>query len=134
MHQPAEEQSENRLMIIKLANGETIIGSISKESQGYVEVTLPFKLLTLYNQRGNMNLSIIKWDFTIDFDYPVRIFKSTIVACGKPNDQMVQTYREVIENGFDTNDEEETTTEQDLESIEEKIAEVMKQIKGSKLH
>lgn len=137
MHQLVEEHSENRLMIMKLTNGETIIGNVSKETQGYVEVSLPFKLITFFNQRGNMNLSIIKWDFTIDFDYPVRIFKPTIVACGKPNDQMIQSYRELIENGFDTNgesEEEETTTEQDLESIEEKIAEVMKQLKGSKLH
>lgn len=136
MHQPIEEQQENRLMVIKLANGETVIGNVSRETQGYIELSMPFKLMTFLNQRGNINLSIIKWDVTIDFDYPVRVFKNTIVACGKPTDHMVQSYKEVIEGGFDTDMEEseETTTEQDLETIEEKVAALIKQAKGNKLH
>lgn len=136
MHQQVEEQSHDRLMVIKLANGETVIGQVEKETQGYIELKLPLRLVTFFNQRGNINLSIVKWDVTIDFDYPVRVFKNTIVACGKPTDMMVSNYKEVMTNGFndDGSEEEETTTEQDLESIEEKIAEVMKQLKGSKLH
>lgn len=133
MHQPVEEKIEDRLTVIKLSNGETVIGNVSKETQGYIELSLPFKLMTFFNQRGNMSLTIIKWDLTIDFDYPVRVFKSCIVACGKPNEQMVKSYKEVVEGGFDTNIED-TDTEQDLESIEEKIAEIMKQAKGIKLH
>lgn len=133
MHQPVEETSEERLMVLKLANGETIMGQVDKETQGYIEVKLPLRLVTFFNQKGNISLSMLKWDVTIDFDYPVRVFKNTIVACGKPTEMMVSNYKEVMTNGFEE-ESEETTTEQDLESIEEKIAEVMKQIKGTKLH
>lgn len=136
MHQPLEEQMKDRLMIVKLANGETVIGNVQKETQGYIEIILPFKLATFINQRGNINLTIIKWDITIDFDYPVRVFKSTIVACGKPNDQIIKTYKELVEGGFDTNmqESEETSTESDLETLEEKILQLMIQSKNQKLH
>lgn len=136
MHQPVEEQSHDRLMIIKMANGETVIGQVEKETQGYIELKLPFKLVTFINQKGNINLTIIRWDITIDFDYPVRVFKSSIVACGKPNEQMVANYKELIEGGFDTNIEEneESSTEKDLETIEEKILQLMTQSKDQKLH
>lgn len=135
MHQPVESiANDDRLMIIKLANGETVIGNVERETQGYVEIKTPFKLIMFFNQRGNINLSIVKWDLTIDMDYPVRVFKNTIVACGKPTEQMVKNYREVVEGGFDTDMEDESTTEQDLETIEEKVAELLKQTKGAKLH
>ncbi len=130
MHQPVEEEHTDRTLILKLSNGETVIGTVSKETQGYVELTYPFRLMSMINQSGNMNLSIMKWDMTIDFDFPVRVFKSTIVACGKPNDKIVEYYREVVENGFDASEEEETA-ESNLEEIEEKIKEIMKSSKGN---
>lgn len=134
MHQPVEEIQENRLMIVKLANGETVVGQIERETQGYIEMKMPLKLVTFFNQRGNLTLSVLKWDVSIDFDYPVRIFKSTIVACGKPNDNMTKNYNDIMTSGFTPDEEEETSTEQDLETIEEKIAALMNQTKGVKLH
>lgn len=133
MHQPAEE--ENRTLILKLSNGETIVATVTKETQGYVEVMNPFRIMLIPNGH-TMSLTILRWDMTIDFDYPVRIFKNTIVACGKPNEPMQTNYNEVVANGFDTNEEEEeeTSTENDLEKIEEKIKELLKQSKSSKLH
>lgn len=133
MHQPVEEIKESRLMIVKLANGETVMGQVERETQGYIEMKMPLKLVTFFNQKGNLTLSVLKWDVSIDFDYPVRIFKSTIVACGKPNENMTNNYNEIMTSGF-TPDEEETSTEQDLETIEEKIAALMNQTKGVKLH
>lgn len=132
MHQPVEAE-ENRTLVIKLANGETIVGTVTKETQGYIELTNPFKLMMIPNGHS-LSLTILRWDMTIDFDYPVRVFKNTIVACGKPNENMMSTYNEVVANGFDTNEEEESSTENDLEKIEEKVKELLKQSKSSKLH
>lgn len=132
MHQPAEEES--RTLILKLSNGETIVATVTKETQGYVEVMNPFKVMLIPNGHS-MSLTILRWDMTIDFDYPVRIFKNTIVACGKPNGPMQSNYNEVVANGFDTNEEEEeSSTENDLENIEDKVKELLKQVKSSKLH
>lgn len=133
MHQPVEE--ENRTLILKLSSGETVVATVSKETQGYVEVMNPFRVMLIPNGNG-MSLTILRWDMTIDFDYPVRIFKNTIVACGKPNEAMQSNYNEIVANGFDTSEEEEeeSSTENDLEKIEEKVKELLKQSKSSKLH
>jgi hypothetical protein len=133
MHQPVEEEP-SRTLILKLSNGETVIGNVSKETPSYVELTNPFRIMMIPNGM-HMSLTILRWDMTIDFDYPVRVFKSTIVACGKPNETMMMNYNEVVSNGFDSNEsEEEESTEKDLETIEEKINELVKKAKSSKLH
>ena len=132
MNQPVAEES--RTLILKLSNGETIVATVTKETQGYVEVMNPFRIMLIPNGHS-LRLTIMRWDMTIDFDYPVRIFKNTIVACGKPNEQMQSNYDEVVVNGFDTEEEEEeSSTENDLEKIEEKVKELLKQSKSSKLH
>ena len=131
MHQPAVEET-GRVLILKLTNGETVVGTVAKETQGYIELTNPFRLLMIPNGR-TMGLTIIRWDMTIDFDYPVRVFKNTIVACGKPNDIMLSTYNEVVSHGFDTS-EEESSAESDLQEIEDKIGELVKEAKQGKLH
>ena len=132
MHQPVEEET-NRTLILKLSNGETVIGNVSKETPSYVELTNPFRIMMIPNGM-HMSLTILRWDMTIDFDYPVRVFKNTIVACGKPNETMMMNYNEVVSNGFDTSEPEEESTEKDLETIEEKIGELVKEAKSSKLH
>jgi len=132
MHQPVEEET-NRTLILKLSNGETVIGNVSKETPSYVELTNPFRIMMIPNGM-HMSLTILRWDMTIDFDYPVRVFKNTIVACGKPNETMMLNYNEVVSNGFDTSEPEEESTEKDLETIEEKIGELVKEAKSSKLH
>jgi len=132
MHQPVEEET-NRTLILKLSNGETVIGNVSKETPSYVELTNPFRIMMIPNGM-HMSLTILRWDMTIDFDYPVRVFKNTIVACGKPNETMMMNYNEVVSNGFDTSEPEEESTEKDLEMIEEKIGELVKEAKSSKLH
>jgi hypothetical protein len=132
MHQPVEEET-NRTLILKLSNGETVIGNVSKETPSYVELTNPFRIMMIPNGM-HMSLTILRWDMTIDFDYPVRVFKNTIVACGKPNETMMMNYNEVVSNGFDTSEPEEESTEKNLETIEEKIGELVKEAKSSKLH
>lgn len=131
MHQPNEESDVSRILVVKLSNGETVVGTVTKETSGYIELTDPYKLVMMLNKSGNMNLTIMKWDMTIDFDYPVRVFKNTIVACGKPNDKMVETYREIVENGFDVSEEGDGSLEDDLDTIESKLKEILKNSKGT---
>lgn len=131
MHQPVEEETTDRALILKLSNGETVIGNVTKETQGYVELTNPFRIMMIPNGM-HMSLTILRWDMTIDFDYPVRVFKSTIVACGKPNETMMTNYNEVVSNGFDSNEpEEEESTESSLEEIENKLKEIINGSKGT---
>lgn len=131
MHQPPEEEV-GRILVLKLANGETVVGTVAKESQGYIELSNPFKLSMVQNG-STMSLTILRWDMTIDFDYPVRVFKNTIVACGKPNDSMLSTYTEVVMNGFDTN-ELEDDDESLVEEVEDRLKEIVKNSKMNKLH
>lgn len=131
MHQPPEEEV-GRVLVLKLANGETVVGTVAKESQGYIELSNPFRLMMVPNG-STMSLTILRWDMTIDFDYPVRVFKNTIVACGKPNDHMLSTYTEVVTHGFDTN-ETEDEDESSVEEVEDRLKEILKTSKLNKLH
>lgn len=131
MHQPHEEEV-GRVLVLKLANGETVVGTVAKESQGYIELSNPFRLVMIPNG-STMSLTILRWDMTIDFDYPVRVFKSTIVACGKPNDHMLTTYTEVVTHGFDTNETEDEVESSDQEA-EDRLKEMVKNSKVNKLH
>jgi hypothetical protein len=127
-----EEVDGGRVLILKLSSGETVVGSVVKETQGYIELSNPFKLLMVYNG-ASMNLTIIRWDMAIDFNYPVRVFKNTIVACAKPKDEMVAAYTEVVVSDADTS-EEESSTENDLQTIQDEVSDLIMQAKRSKLH
>lgn len=82
--------------IFKLSNGESIICIVKKETPSYVEIETPFKLNTLYTPHGTVNLAVFKWDHTIDYDSPIRIYKNSIVAIGNPNDDMYYNYTAMI--------------------------------------
>lgn len=133
MHQPIENQDTVSL-ILKLANGETIIGIVEKETPTHIELRKPFRLVTIMTQEGNLSLTIMKWDITMDFNYPVRLFKTTIVACAKPNELMQKNYDGILLNGFDSSEDEE---EKDTVSLdEEALDKIMKELKDSntKIH
>lgn len=130
VHQPTENQDIITL-VLKLANGETIIGTVEKESPTHIELRKPFRLLTVMTQEGNLSLTIMKWDITMDFNYPVRLFKTTIVACAKPNAEMLKSYNDIVENGFDTSEEDDSVS-----IDEEAMDKIMKELKASntKIH
>lgn len=137
MHQPVETQEtiESRIVILKLANCETMVATIFKETNGYIEVMQPFRIIVTPTQTGNISISLFKWDFTTDEDYPVRLFKTTIVSCSKPNQMMLGYYRDaVLSSENEEYEAEEKTAEQNLEEIEKKMMELLKQSKDSKLH
>lgn len=137
MHQPVEAQSniEERIVVLKLANCETMVATVFKETNGYIEVMQPFRIIVAPTQSGSISLSLFKWDFTTDEDYPVRLFKTTIVSCSKPNAMMLGYYRDAILSS--ENEEygaEEKTAEENLEEIEKRMIEILKEAKDTKLH
>lgn len=138
MHQPVETQTsiEERIVIMKLANCETVIGTVFNETNGYIEMMQPFRVMVTPTQTGNISLSLFKWDFTSDENYPVRLFKMSIVSCSKPNDMMLGYYRDAILSSENDEYEEkkENTAEENLEEIEKRMIEILKQSKDSKLH
>jgi hypothetical protein len=128
----SEEVDDRRVLILKLSNGETIVGSVAKETQGYIELNNPFKLLMIY-EGTSVNLTIIRWDMTVDFNYPVRVFKNTIVSCAKPKEEMVNAYTEIVLSGVDT-DEGKYSAENNLQNNEDQMNDLIMHTKKSKLH
>lgn len=130
MHQ--EEQNIDKVCkVLKLSNGETIIGNVSKETPSYIDVEMPLKiLLMIHPQESRMNMSVMKWDPGFDYKYPVRVYKNSIVACAEPTELMVKNYAElIIENSpHKENDEDEITELNDI------MTELLKAIGTKTMH
>jgi hypothetical protein len=136
MHQ--EQQDIKICKVLKLSNGETIVGNISKETVSYIDVELPLKILIMMHpQSGKMNLSILKWDPTMDYDQPVRIYKNSIVACAEPTKMMVNSYNEILEQSKQmTVEDEKEKPEDEITELNDMMTELLNRIgsKGSTLH
>lgn len=130
MHQ--EEQNIDKVCkVLKLSNGETIIGNVSKETPSYIDVEMPLKiLLMIHPQESRMNMSVMKWDPGFDYKYPVRVYKNSIVACAEPTELMIKNYAElIIENSSrKENDEDEITELNDI------MTELLKTISTKTMH
>lgn len=130
MHQ--EEQNIDKVCkVLKLSNGETIIGNVSKETPSYIDVEMPLKiLLMIHPQESRMNMSVMKWDPGFDYKYPVRVYKNSIVACAEPTELMVKNYAElIIENSSRKENNEDEITE-----LNDIMTELLKNINGKTMH
>jgi hypothetical protein len=113
--------------LIKMANGETILGNVSQESRGYVEVEFPMKvIITQRSSDANdtsFRMTLTKWDPLMNYSLPLRLFKHGIVAVAEPTTAIVSSYQELYEEHLSSlNDEEEYEYEatREEESSEEK--------------
>ena len=86
--------------VLKLLTGETIIGSISEETKTYVDIEKPIKILVAPVGKDSFNVMLVKWDPTVDFSLPVRVFKQSIVSVAEPNNDFRESYMEVY-NKYD---------------------------------
>jgi hypothetical protein len=130
MHQ---EQEETKICkVLKLSNGETIVGNISKETVSYIDIELPLKILIMMHpQSGKMNLSILKWDPIMDYDQPVRIYKNSIVACAEPTKMMMNSYNEVLEQSKQMIlEDEEEQPEDEITELNNMMTELLNRMKG----
>ena len=112
--------------LIKMSNGETILGNVAQESGGYVEVDFPMKVIITQRSADandtSFRMTLTKWDPIMNYSLPLRLFKHGIVAVAEPTAAIVSSYQELYEEHIsslnDGEDEYETTREE--ESSEEK--------------
>lgn len=117
--------------VLKLSNGETIIGNITKETVSYIDVNRPLKILLMVRQdMSAINMSVMKWDPTFDYDTPIRVYKNSIVACAEPNEMMVKNYNEVLDQS--TKPEEDQGDE--ITEVNDMMQELLRRIKPSTMH
>ncbi len=118
--------------VLKLSNGETIIGNITKETNSYIDVNRPLKILIMVRPDfSTINMSVMKWDPTFDYATPIRVYKNSIVACAEPNEMMVKNYNEVLDQA--TKPEEEHQEDEVVES-NELMQELLRRIKPNTMH
>lgn len=132
MHEE-KQNSDKVCKVLKLSNGETIIGNISKETPSYIDVDMPLKILFMIHPDGvKMNLSVLKWDPTIDYNYPVRVYKTSIVACAEPNNMMMNNYNEILtENDSKEDDQKE---DDEITELNDVMTELLKKINPRTMH
>lgn len=93
MQQEEKEQPSFEICkVLKLTNGETIVGVVTKETTSYVEVTMPYKLAVHNLGNGRSHLVAQEWDTSINVDIPVRVFKTAIVAVAEPNEIIMKSF------------------------------------------
>lgn len=110
--------------LIKMSNGETIIGNIAQESRSYIEVDFPMKIMiTLRSpdpEDTSYRLTLTKWDPLMNYSLPLRVFKHGIVAVAEPTAGIVSSYQELYEEHISDMNEEEDEYETTRETTEEK--------------
>ena len=126
--------------VLKLATGETIIGSVETESATYVDVHRPIKILIAPRGEETFNVVMIKWDPTVDFNLPVRVFKSSIVSVAEPASEFRKSYLEIYEEYDqktslkDKEEDLELNTVDDLSAELEKLVSMMKNSSNTTYH
>jgi hypothetical protein len=117
--------------VLKLSNGETIIGNIIKETVSYIDVNKPLKILIMIRpELSQMNMSITNWDPTIDYALPIRVYKNSIVACAEPNQMIIKNYHEILEQA---NKPEKEQSDEIIES-NDIMQDLLRKIKLSTMH
>jgi hypothetical protein len=136
MHQKEEREDVNICKILKLSNGETIIGNVTKETVSYIDIDMPLKvLLFLRPDQQTMSLSVVKWDPTFDYNLPIRIYKNSIVACAEPTEMMMKNYDEIMEQTSKRLlKEEDKIPEDEITELNDMMTELLKRIKPDTLH
>ncbi len=89
--------------VLKLTNGDTLIGNVVEESRGFIEVYRPMRVILTnkMNEDHLYNLSMMKWDPLMNFSIPARIFKQSIVSVSEATSEIVRIYSTAY-NEFET--------------------------------
>lgn len=109
--------------IIKLVTGETIAGDVVEETSLYIDVMRPVRLVVA--PKGDNSVSILfgKWDYVVNYDLPVRVFKTGLVSVGEPSGDFKKSYKEVYDEAdnqklsFEDDEEEDDDLSSELEQI-----------------
>ena len=115
--------------VLKLSDGETIIGNIIKETVSYIDVNSPLKIVFMIRpDMAIMNMSVMKWDPSFDYAHSIRVYKNSIVACAEPNEMMMKNYNEILEQ----KDREETSDE--ITEAHDAMQELLRRTKPNTMH
>ena len=123
--------------VLKLTNGDTLIGNVVEESRGYIEVHRPMRVVLVprVSDEHSFSLSIMKWDPLTNFDLPSRIFKQSIVSVSEATSEIIRVYGEAYRE-FDSNEEDEIEIQPDdrMSEIKEEIDKMRSTMTSSNNH
>ena len=123
--------------VLKLTNGDTLIGNVVEESRGYIEVHRPMRVVLVPRVSDNhsFSLSMMKWDPLTNFDLPSRIFKQSIVSVSEATSEIVRVYGEAYKE-FESSEEDEIEIQPDdrMSEIKEEIDKMRSTMTSSNNH
>ena len=123
--------------VLKLTNGDTLIGNVVEESRGYIEVHRPMRVVLVprVSDEHSFSLSIMKWDPLTNFDLPSRIFKQSIVSVSEATSEIIRVYGEAYRE-FDSSEEDEIEIQPDdrMSEIKEEIDKMRATMTSSNNH
>jgi len=123
--------------VLKLTNGDTLIGNVVEESRGYIEVHRPMRVVLVprISDEHTFTLSMMKWDPLTNFDLPSRIFKQSIVSVSEATSEIIRVYGEAYKE-FESGEEDEIEIQPDdrMSEIKEEIEKMRSTMTSSNNH
>ena len=119
--------------ILKLSTGETIAGNIIEETSLYVDIMRPVKLIIIPKEKNSMSVMFTKWDHTVEYSLPMRVYKTAIVSVGEPPQDFKNSYIDIYNEfddkkvdtlSFDDEDDIADDLSDELEEIVKKLSAV----------
>ncbi len=123
--------------VLKLTNGDTLIGNVVEESRGFIEVHRPMRVVLVPKTADNhtFSLSMMKWDPLTNFDLPSRIFKQCIVSVSEATSEIIRVYGEAYKE-FESGEEDEIEIQSDdrMSEIKEEVDRMRMAMSSSNNH
>jgi hypothetical protein len=123
--------------VLKLTNGDTLIGNVVEESRGFIEVHRPMRVVLVPKTADDhtFSLSMMKWDPLTNFDLPSRIFKQSIVSVSEATSEIIRVYGEAYKE-FESSEEDEIEIQPDdrMSEIKEEIDRLRSTLTSSNNH
>jgi len=113
--------------ILKLSTGETIAGNVVEETSLYIDVMRPVRLIIAPKENSSMTVLFTKWDYTVDYELPMRIFKTSIVFVGEPDQQFKDSYKEMYLE-FDRPKKQELSFEDEEDDLSIELDEIVNRL------
>ena len=123
--------------VLKLTNGDTLIGNVVEESRGFIEVHRPMRVVLVPKTADDhtFSLSMMKWDPLTNFDLPSRIFKQSIVSVSEATSEIIRVYGEAYKE-FESSEVDEIEIQPDdrMSEIKDEIDKMRATITSSNNH
>jgi RNase P/RNase MRP subunit p29 len=113
--------------VLKLTNGDTLIGNVVEESRGFIEVHRPMRVVVVPKNNHTFSLSFTKWDPLMNFSIPTRIFKQSIVSVSEATTEIIKVYGEAYTE-FDSEFDPDNTIFDDEDESENRMSEIKEEI------